>query len=178
MTVLILLTGIVRLLILLSAIHNKTNTSADKDLYWGCRVQCPATSSPQYWAPAPAGPALLHLLRQAGKCSQSKAHHEPTKALGISSHHNPQNLTRKSLRRSTERSVLMHFSSSSPKTAHLSLEARRSCCVTKVWSLLVDNGGFKVLLLLALHQWEDQLSIAPCALCGLITVGRAATAKR
>ena len=51
------------MLILLSAIHNKTNTSADKDLYWGCRVQCPATSSPQYWAPAPAGPALLHLTQ-------------------------------------------------------------------------------------------------------------------
>ena len=64
------------MLILLSAIHNKTNTSADKDLYWGCRVQCPATSSPQYWAPAPAGPALLHTLRQSG--SYSKADHEPT----------------------------------------------------------------------------------------------------
>ena len=51
------------MLILLSAIHNKTNTSADKDLYWGCRVQCPATSSPQYWAPAPAGPALLQLTQ-------------------------------------------------------------------------------------------------------------------
>ena len=51
------------MLILLSAIHNKTNTSADKDLYWGCRVQCPATSSTQYWAPAPAGPALLQLTQ-------------------------------------------------------------------------------------------------------------------
>ena len=51
------------MLILLSAIHNKTNTSADKDLYWGSRVQCPATSSPQYWAPAPSGPALLHLTQ-------------------------------------------------------------------------------------------------------------------
>ena len=51
------------MLILLSAIHNKTNTSADKDLYWGCRVQCPATSSPQYWAPAPAGPALSQLTQ-------------------------------------------------------------------------------------------------------------------
>ena len=51
------------MLILLSAIHNKTNTSADKDLCWGCRVQCPATSSPQYWAPAPAGPALLQLTQ-------------------------------------------------------------------------------------------------------------------
>ena len=51
------------MLILLSAIHNKTNTSADKDLYWGCRVQCPATSSPQYWAPAPAGLALLQLTQ-------------------------------------------------------------------------------------------------------------------
>ena len=71
------------MLILLSAIHNKTNTSADKDLYWGCRVQCPATSSPQYWAPAPAGPHFYNLLRQSGKCSQSKAYHEPTEGLRI-----------------------------------------------------------------------------------------------